>query len=502
MKASFIIPFMLILLSLLSCKMDPKVKSQLTGIHFAIPEIQQEAPKELFFYNGEYHLFYKAKENDQLIHCKHAVSKDLVNWNPITTTKELDSLGTIGVWSVVVDQNNQSGLATDNPPFIGFYTNNSNKAESNNRNYKSINLAISTDDGNSWLNIPEHEILLYNTNSDIKDVKVIWHEEMQRWIMLVLSGYQVQFYFSEDLLNWEYFNEFGNEVDEKKGEWTDLEFFQIGVDNSNNKYWVLFISTTEGSPNNGSGTQYFVGEFNDFEFTPITHKPKWVDNGSDNFAGVGVTNYYEQGEPSYYLGWINNSKYGNFINNNEMTTSYTLTRKLILINKFNDYYLKSVPLKNYEKYNTTSTLLKPQNINSQFSLGKHLRLPIILNLTFDVNNRTYLDLAEVFGIEIINHQNEKTIIGYNSVRRYFFIRKEDKNKVTEEYTDMDYAFYAIDKSTLDLNIIIDQTSVEIFAIDGFISMTKKCAFKEGVKYLNLFAEKGQVKLLNGNQAEL
>ncbi len=500
MKAFFVIPFISILLSLQGCKMDSKTKSH--GIHFVSQEMQLGAPKELFLYNGEYHLFYQAKENDQLIHCKHAISKDLENWHQATKTNELDSLGSIEVWSVVVDQNNQSGLASDNPPFIGFYTNTSSKAESNNRNFKSINLAISTDDGNSWLKKPEYEIQLYNTNSDIKDVKVIWHEEMQRWVMLVLSGYQVQFYYSDDLLNWEYFNEFGNEVDEKKGEWTDLEFFQIGVDNSNNKFWVLFVSTTEGAPNNGSGTQYFVGEFNGFEFAPITHKPKWVDNGSDNFAGVGVTNYYEKGEPSYYLGWINNSKYGNSINNNGMPESYTLPRKLTLINKFNDYYLKSVPVEYNETQNNTKLPFQPQNIKDQFVLGKNLELPIALNLTFDVNNRTYLDLAEVFGIEIINHQNEKTIIGYNSVRRYFFVRKEDKNKVSEEYTDIDYAFYAIDKSTLDLKIIIDHASVEIFAIDGFISMTKKCALPDGIKHLNLFAENGHVKLLNGNQTGL
>ncbi len=499
MKAFFIIPFMFILLSLHGCKMNPKNKSQLSGIHFSIPEMQLDAPKELFLYNGEYHLFYEVKENDQLIHCKHAISKDLVNWNQISKTNELDSLVSNGVWSVVVDQNNQSGLGNEDSTLIGFYTNASINDESKIHNYKSISLAISNDNGKSWLNKPEYEIQLYNTISDIKDVKVIWHEEMQRWVMLVLSGYQVQFYFSDDLLNWEYFNEFGNKVDEKKGEWTDLEFFQIGVDNSNNKFWVLFISATEGSPNNGSGTQYFVGEFNGFEFVPITHKPKWIDNGSDNYAGVGVTNYYKLGEPSYYLGWINNSKYGNSINSNGVCGAYTLPRKLTLINKFNDYYLKYAPVEFIESQNNTKLPVQSQNINNQYPLGKHLELPIILNLTFDVNNRTYLDLAEVFGIEIINHQNEKTIIGYNSVRRYFFIRKEDKNKGAEEYSDIDYAFYAIDKSNLDVKIVIDHSSVEIFAVDGFISMTKKCAFPEGIKYLNLFAEDGQVKLLNGNQ---
>ncbi len=499
MKAFFVIPFILILLSLHGCKMDSKIKS--SGIHFTSQDMQLGAPKELFFHNGEYHLFYQAKENDQLIHCKHAISKDLEIWHQATKTNELDSLGSIGVWSVVVDQNNQSGLATENPPFIGFYTKASSE-ESNNRNYKSINLAISTDEGNNWLKKPEYKIQLYNTNSDIRDVKVIWHEEMQRWVMLVLSSYQVQFYYSDDLLDWEYFNEFGDEVDEKKGEWTDLEFFQIGVDNSNNKFWVLFVSTTEGAPNNGSGTQYFVGKFNGFEFAPITHKPKWVDNGSDNFAGVGVTNYYEQGEPSYYLGWINNSKYRNSINSIGCSTSFTLTRNLTLINKFNDYYLKSVPVRNLENYYNTNSLVKPLSINSQLALGKHLELPIILNLTFDVNNRTYLDLAEVFGIEITNDQNEKIIIGYNSVRRYFFIRKNEKKNGSEEYSDIDYAFYAIDKSTIDVKIVIDHSSVEIFAIDGFISMTKKCAFPEGIKQLNLFAENGHVKLLNGNQTGL
>lgn len=482
------------------CNPREKAKLKQKNIHFSLSSDELGVPHELLFMNGEYHLFYQARKGKHQGYCGHAFSKDLTNWEKTGNTLEPDS-GSIGSWSVVADQDNQSGLGTDVSTLMAFYTYNGEIQETENHKTKSIYLAISSDNGNSWVTKPEHKIQLYNTHYDIKDVKVIWHEEMQNWVMLVLSGYQVQFYFSDDLLNWNYISSFGDEVDEKKGEWTDLEFFQIGIGESNSKFWVLFVSTTEGSPNNGSGTQYFVGDFNGFEFAPITHKPKWVDNGSDNFAGVGVTNYYEPGEPSYYLGWINNSKYGYHDDNKEIPESYTLTRKLTLINKFNDYYLKSVPV-DIETLNNTRLSIQPQIIRGQLAIGKQLELPAKLKLTFDVNNRTYLDLAEVFGVEITNRQNEKIIIGYNSTRRYFFIRKADKEVETEEYTDIDYSFYAIDKPTLDLNIIIDRSSVEIFAIDGFISMTKKCAFPEGIKQIKLFAEDGQVKLLNRNQTGL
>ncbi|MEJ7677559.1 MAG: hypothetical protein WKG06_06750 [Segetibacter sp.] len=45
-----------------------------------------------------------------------------------------------------------------------------------------------------------------------------------------------------------------------------------------------------GGPNGGSATQYFAGDFDGTTFTPYSTDTKWVDYGTDNYAGVTWSN--------------------------------------------------------------------------------------------------------------------------------------------------------------------------------------------------------------------
>ncbi|MFB6343505.1 GH32 C-terminal domain-containing protein [Saccharicrinis sp. FJH62] len=485
-----------------NCDLKEDDDRSIDDIHFCLSEGILDAPYELLLINGKYHLYYASADNSSDFKVGYAVTNDLVHWNQ-NTNVIIDSTVRINNLSLVVDWNNMSGFGNDDQPVLAFYTNHLDSKSRKIQTNQNIYISYSNDNGMTWQKELNNSIVLNDLSEDIEDIKVIWHEEMQQWVMLVLSGYHIRFYNSANLINWEYVSSFGDAVEDKSGDWTTLDFSQVGTDALNNKKWVLFVSTTAGSPNNGSGTQYFVGDFNGFEFSPLTHKPKWVDNGTDNFAGVAFTNYFETEEPSYYLGSIFNSKYEDFNTNEGILESYTITRKLSLINKFNDYYLRSEPAKALDIPDNGKILIKEQDYSGELTLNEKPELPIKLNLTFDVNNRIYLDFAEIYGIEITNNEGTKIIIGYHSLRRYFYITcispKDDK---PEENTIIDYAYYAIDQPVMDMTLFIDQNSVELYAIDGFISMTKKCEALNKIKQIKLFATDGKVKLLNGYQVEL
>jgi sucrose-6-phosphate hydrolase SacC (GH32 family) len=69
--------------------------------------------------------------------------------------------------------------------------------------------------------------------------------------------------------------------------------------------WVLLVSLNPGGLY-GSGTQYFVGDFDGQNFTPrySTREPRWLDFGKDNYAGVTFNG--EPGGRRIFIGWMAN----------------------------------------------------------------------------------------------------------------------------------------------------------------------------------------------------
>lgn len=107
--------------------------------------------------------------------------------------------------------------------------------------------------------------------------------------MVLAAGDRVKFYTSSNLIDWAHTSDFGQLEGAHGGVWECPDLFELPDDGSyDSKKWVLVVSVGNGAPSGGSGTQYFVGDFNGGTFS--NHYPaapaKWVDYGRDNYAGV------------------------------------------------------------------------------------------------------------------------------------------------------------------------------------------------------------------------
>ena len=70
-------------------------------------------PNGMFYYEGEYHLFYQYYPDSTVwgpMHWGHAVSKDLVTWEHLPIALYPDELGYIFSGSEVIDWKNTSGF--------------------------------------------------------------------------------------------------------------------------------------------------------------------------------------------------------------------------------------------------------------------------------------------------------------------------------------------------------------------------------------------------------
>jgi len=477
-----------------SCGNAPGTKTPKAKIHFSQIDANIGNPVGLIFSEGNYHLFYETTESGKTNNWGQAESADLIHWKNlplnIPITPEFRKQGTI-----VTDWGNSSGLGQKIPPLVAIFIPNEDLQQT--PNGLQLTLASSADNGITWEQYSAHPVVLPNLQSTVNSIKVVWHEETQRWIMLVLSGYDVYFYSSTNLLSWEYVSHFGESIFVKLGKWSSLDFFSMEIVGSRQTKWVLFISSDTGSPNDGSGIQYFTGDFDGYAFKATRDKPKWLDNGSDIYSGVVLCDHQIANKPACFIGNIYNSLYERLNITPVKSETFTLPRILILKDGYDGLSIFSEPMESLQSIEKGKQLIHEISFSNEVKFSNKLKLPLEINLKFDLNNRLYLDMAEVFGIKL------KLVIGYHAQKGYFFIADPTiSQKYQNSWSGFIYTPYVIVAPVMDIKIIVDYTSVELFAMDGLASLTRKYSFSDDWVKMTLFTEGGKITLKEGDIKEL
>lgn len=482
-----------VLFILNGCNNKQAFNSEQPEIHFSLNDTNLMSPVELLFLEGEYHLFYQCLSGG-VMQWGHATSTDLIQWNYLPPALSSDSSAEIASGSIIVDWNNSSGFGENNSPMVALFTTLAKEKQSPEPGKQILFQAYSNDNGLTWKK--SGTIILHDIHNPVKDLKIVWHEETQQWIMLALTSYNVRFYTSTNLIDWDYLNVFEGDTNFKVSALEHLSFFRAKVKGSNEQKWILSVSGNEGSPNGGSGTQYFVGDFDGYSFNYNGNQSNWLDNGSDNYAGVILSNYMDFNKPLFYLGWINNQHYPEMKDSLKLRAVYTLPRELMLAKVYGNYKIISRPI---EISGSKNNLIPHTEYTGELVFKKKHHTPLEINLDFDVSNKLYFGFAKVFGVQLTNGNGEKLTIGYHNYRHYFFI-SEQKDGLQLDRTNI--VSYSIDKPILDFKIIIDKNTVELFSIDGMISLTKKYFISSEWNQISLFAEDGDITLNKGSITEL
>ncbi|MBR9911182.1 MAG: glycoside hydrolase family 32 protein [Gammaproteobacteria bacterium] len=239
--------------------------------HFTPPQKWMNDPNGMVYYQGEYHLFYQYHPYGNVwgpMHWGHAVSKDLVYWEHLPIALYPDRFGTIFSGSAVVDWHNTSGFGSeDNPPLVAIYTYHDHLAHDfGGSDFQTQGIAYSLDNGRSWTKYGGNPVLDNMGDRDFRDPKVFWYAPGKKWIMTLAVKNRVSFYSSKDLKSWDFESDFGRDWGVHGGVWECPELVEIPVAGSDESKYVLLVSIIAGSPNGGTATQYFVGDFDGTHF--------------------------------------------------------------------------------------------------------------------------------------------------------------------------------------------------------------------------------------------
>jgi fructan beta-fructosidase len=333
--------------------------------HFTPPEKWMNDPNGLVYNEGVYHLFYQHYPEDIVwgpMHWGHAVSEDMIHWKHKPIALYPDELGLIFSGSAVVDKNNTSGFGnSENPPLVAIYTYHLMEGEKAGRkDFQTQGIAYSLDNGDSWTKFEGNPVIHNDGIKDFRDPKVFWHEESSKWILALVAGDHAKFYSSSNLKEWELISEFGRDKGAHGGVWECPDLFKLRVDESDEERWVLLISINPGAPNGGSGTQYFVGDFDGTTFTSNQTQAEWLDYGMDNYAGVTYNNVPT--DDRVFIGWMSNWNYARDTPTEAWRSSMTLPRKITLHKDENGYFLRNYPLPQFND-------LTPDNLVFQDSIS-------------------------------------------------------------------------------------------------------------------------------------
>ncbi|MDX8341631.1 glycoside hydrolase family 32 protein [Draconibacterium sp. IB214405] len=405
--------------------------------HFTPEKNWHNDPNGLVFYDNEYHMFYQYNPNGNewgYMHWGHTVSTDLIHWSPLPIALYPDEGSTdkehctAYSGSAIVDENNLLQKQTgDTKTLVAFYTS----------QHCGQRLAYSTDKGRTWEKYEDNPIIAYDENDDARDPKVIWHEESGKWVMALYrksndddKSKGVSFYTSTNLIDWEWQSHITGFF-----ECPDLVKFKV-TNRPDETKWVLF---------DGDGS-YFIGSFDGKKFTQETIKMK-SDWGKNYYATQTWSNIPESDGRVIQIAWMRDGKFPDMPFNGQMSFPSELS-----VTKFDTgYKLIRKPISEIEQLHSKHQSWENKNVIPGINDNK---------------------LKKVSGdcLHIIGEFDLKTSDSFG-----FMLRHSNKSNGTEILYSVKRGTLTVLGSTvplpaknnkIKLEILLDRTSIEIYANDG------------------------------------
>lgn len=470
----------------------------------------------LVYKDGEYHLYFQYNPYGSVwgnMHWGHSVSRDLLHWEHLDTAIARDTMGHIFSGSCIVDKFNSAGTGKDN--IIAFYTSHKN-VPGGQRQVQCM--AWSTDNGRTFNKYEGNPVLTpFDGLQDFRDPKVFWYEPEQKWVMIVSADKNVRFYTSQDLKQWEYMSEWGAGFGPQPNQFECPDFLQMPVDGDKSKMkWVMIVNINPGFVYGGSGTMYFVGDFDGHKFTCDT-KPdqvKWLDWGKDHYATVCYSN---TGDRIIAMPWMSNWQYANLVPTQQYRSANSLPRELTLYTgKDGGLYVNVAPVRE------TEALRQEDKELGAFPLSAERRFDDVLadnQGAFELDVELAANGDRQCGIELFNTKGEKVVVYMDAEGRVVMDRSESGitkfgnlvqphqmetessrracvNGLMHYKNDFALATWApVDvTSSHKLQIFVDRSSVELFVDGGRVAMTNLVFPAEPYNSLRFFSEGGKAEV--------
>ena len=429
------------------------------AFHFTPEANWMNDPNGLVRVAGEYHLFYQYYPSATVwgpMHWGHAKSTDLVRWERLPIALYPDPLGWIFSGSCVVDADDSAGFGAGAMVAVFTYHNDAIK-KTGRDNAESQGLAYSLDGGKSWTKYAANPVLDNSGEVDFRDPKAFRNDATGRWNLILSGGDRMKFYSSTNLREWKHESDFFPPVANFSGVWECPDLFPLKAGGETK--WIMLANQTSGAPNGGSGTRYFVGDFDGKAFT-YGAGSGWLDWGKDFYAAATWNGVPDNRR--ILIGWMSNWQYAAKTPTAAWRSAMTLPRELGLERREGTYALVQKPASEYET-RVAKTFYAP-----------HATTPFCAKLDYaEIDIAFTIDGAsDGLSIELANDAGESFILECDGATIWADRRSSGKTDFSDDFAP-GLQTMELGEPLRDVRIILDASSVELFVNLGSRVLTNQ-----------------------------
>lgn len=421
-------------------------------------------PNGMFYKDGIWHLYYQWNpfgSKWQNMTWDHSSSADLVHWDHHPVAIEPNGLGTVFSGSSAIDTEGSAGFGKD--AVVAMYTS---------AGVSQIqSLAWSNDGGETFSIYPGNPVL--TLESEARDPNMFWNPETKTWTLVLAHALdkEMLIFTSPDMKEWTLQSSFGKGLGAQDGVWECPDLFELAVDGTGEKKWVLLCNLNPGGPFGGSATQYFVGDFDGKTFTPDIDADgnvptKWLDYGKDHYATVSFSD--APAGRRTVIGWMSNWQYAPEVPTTQFRSANTLPREMGLFRDTDgQLYVSSAPSPETEALRAAT--VKSVSKATLGSKPRHYTIPELCEITMNVDAAK----ADAVMIELSNIQGEHVTMTYVPAKdELSFDRRESGiTDFSQDFPAVTVAPAHSGGKPLGLRIFVDRSSIEVFGRDGRFAMT-------------------------------
>ena len=442
-------------------KADPAYGERLRPqFHFTAAKNWINDPNGMVFCDGIYHLFFQYNPSGRESANKawgHAVSSDMIHWSEREPALYPDEMGEMWSGSGVVDAENTAGFqkGSDKPIVLIYTAAGGTTKASHGREFTQC-LAYSSDNGRTWTKYDKNPVLQHVRGTN-RDPKIIWHAPTRRWIMVVyLDGNDFGFFSSPDLKAWTHLQDIT-----VPGSSECPDFFEMPIENEAGRTAWVWTS---------ANAKYLVGEFDGREFRPEHGFAAIQSEFGRNYYAAQTFSNSPDGR-RIQIGWMRDGQYPGMPFDQQLSFPTTLT----LHRTADGLRLCRLPIAELQTLRDVavakSNIVIPAAGEKLETLAGDL---LDMQIVIDVGSAAYVGLR-ARGQSITFDTNAKSLSCLGAVA----------------------PLNAID-GRITLRVLVDRTSIEVFANDGALSLCS-CYLPDrraNAEAPTIFADGGEARIVS------
>ncbi|TGO31570.1 hypothetical protein BHYA_0519g00010 [Botrytis hyacinthi] len=445
--------------------------------HFVPDQNWMNEPNGLIKIGSTWHLFFQHNPTGNFwgnINWGHATSTDLINWfhKPVAISNADGIQAFTG--TSYYDPSNLSGLGTSvNPPYLAFFT-----GYFPSSGVQDQRLAYSLDQGTTWTKYSGNPIVSQQQESphdvtkglEARDPKAFFHSPTGKWVMILAHGGQnkVTFWTSPDAKSWTWKSDFTSAnipgLPSAITGWEVPDFFELQVDGTTTKKWVLIVTPANGSPATGNGVFGLTGSFDGAVFTadPIDTSTLWLDYGRD-FDGAMSWENVPASDGRRIIAAVANS-YGTNPPTNTWKGMLSFPRTLKLKQLNGKLQFLQLPVSELDATGTSLT-----NITNKILAPGQSLLADLHGKALDIRLNFIPAASSTLSLAVRKGGNEQTLIKYSQSRTELSVDRNASGNTGYDPAAGGIhvaALQADSNGVVHVRVLVDECSVEVYGGEG------------------------------------